>query len=67
MTEQCACIRGYHLCPEAVRLWNQVGIWYVESSAAEFTGESLARYEKAQEDYRAHFGTEDAHGTMPLR
>ena len=64
MSEKCGCIRGHYLCPEAVRLWRRVGSAYEEAIQDD---KLWPEYEKAQKEYKAHFGTDEVHGTMPLR
>lgn len=48
----CGCVRGSFLCPVAEHLWVQVNAAYAGAKA---TG-GWARYDKALEEYYAHFG-----------
>ena len=63
----CGCIRGEYLCREAVRLWSVATACCAEISGTFNPDESWVKYEAALEEYNAHFGRDEIHGTMPLR
>ncbi len=45
---KCGCDRGKFLCPEAVRLWNEVNRAY--------ESRDWKNYDQAWSDYYAHYG-----------
>jgi hypothetical protein len=52
----CGCVTGQRLCPEAVRLWMELGSAYARAQS----GQGYDGYEAACRDFDAHYRSQEA-------